>query len=109
MWQLEKLNCRCSDWKRQETQDLVGGGGYTGLLEGSVSHANAIIMAGGGGGGPGTHVVDMVVPEGELQFMMRLWKIYWVVRAGGGGGGGSAVARWVHQMLVHGGLDIWWR
>ena len=30
-----------------------GGGGYTGLFEGSVSHANAIIIAGGGGGSTG--------------------------------------------------------
>jgi hypothetical protein len=30
-----------------------GGGGYTGLFLGSVTHANAIIMAGGGGGSTG--------------------------------------------------------
>ena len=30
-----------------------GGGGYTGLFLGSITHANAIIMAGGGGGSTG--------------------------------------------------------
>lgn len=30
-----------------------GGGGYTGLFEGSIAHANAIIIAGGGGGSTG--------------------------------------------------------
>ena len=30
-----------------------GGGGYTGLFEGSITHANAIIIAGGGGGSTG--------------------------------------------------------
>ena len=35
------------------TSGRGGGGGYTGLFEGSVSHANAIIIAGGGGGSTG--------------------------------------------------------
>jgi len=30
-----------------------GGGGYTGLFEGSITHANSIIIAGGGGGSTG--------------------------------------------------------
>ena len=30
-----------------------GGGGYTGLFEGSIAHANAIIIGGGGGGSTG--------------------------------------------------------
>ena len=30
-----------------------GGGGYTGLFEGSITHANAIIIGGGGGGSTG--------------------------------------------------------
>ena len=30
-----------------------GGGGYSGLFEGSITHANAIIIAGGGGGSTG--------------------------------------------------------
>ncbi len=30
-----------------------GGGGYTGLFEGSITHANTIIIAGGGGGSTG--------------------------------------------------------
>ena len=34
-------------------QDGAGGGGYTGIFGGTISQANALIIAGGGGGGAG--------------------------------------------------------